>query len=231
MKPDQPATLSEYLLYEASKFLLYPHRSRERRTKTTVEHREMFDKSLADGVEGRRTFGPYLGKIANDPISLDDIYCRQRLRAVPEMVRVTLKLKALWPEFNANSNPQGSCDKPEWSIYLQESADCLILGLSQAAVAIARAAVEACLREAYAKVPGNTAQALQDTTLNQLVFKLSTLFDHSKGRAGLSQEAERWARDVQGAGNDVLHGRSIDAEEALKVFEAARLVIRSVAGG
>jgi hypothetical protein len=87
------------------------------------------------------------------------------------------------------------------------------------------------LREAYTKFPGNTAHAIQETTLDPLISNLSNLFNLSKGRAGLSPEAERWAREVQRAGNDVLHGRLIDAEEGLKIFEAARLVIRSVAGG
>src|SRR5437870_1238545 len=81
---------------EHSQFLLYPHRSRERRTKTTVEDREIAEKMLAEGVEGRRTFGSYVGnKIGNDSIALDDIYCRERLHAAREIVHVTLKLAAL----------------------------------------------------------------------------------------------------------------------------------------
>jgi hypothetical protein len=96
MKPGTHLTLSEYLLYEASKFLLYPNPSRERCTKTTVRDLELFDKILGEMVEGRRTFDPHPGsKIKNDPVCLDDIYCRERLRAIPEMVRMTLKLRAL----------------------------------------------------------------------------------------------------------------------------------------
>jgi len=150
---------------------------------------------------------------------LDDIYCRERLRAVPEMVRVTQKLREL-------SLPES---KSEWLIYLRESANCLIFDLSQAAVALARAAVEACLREAYAKVPGNTPHALQRTELGPLISNLSTLFNRSNGTAGLSRDAERRAREVQNAGNDVLHGRLIDPEEGLRVYETARSVILSVA--
>src|SRR5262245_30339889 len=129
MEPVKHATLSEHLLYEASKYVLYPHRSGERRTKTTMELRELLDRMFAEGIEGRRTFGPYMGdEIGNDPVSLDDIYCRERLHAVPEMVRVTLKLKALQsPDGSAAAAPQGSGDKPEWWIYLRESANCLIL--------------------------------------------------------------------------------------------------------
>jgi hypothetical protein len=96
MKPDQPPTLSEYLLYKGSKHLIYPHPSHKRRTKTTVKDLELFDESLGETVEGRRTFDPHPGsKIKNDPVYLDDIYCRERLRAVPEMVRATLKLSEL----------------------------------------------------------------------------------------------------------------------------------------
>jgi hypothetical protein len=119
--------------------------------------------------------------------------------------------------------------KSEWSIYLRESANCLILGLSQAAVALGRASVEACLREVYAKVPGNTADALQAATLDSLISNLSKLFTHTKGKTGLSPEAERRAREVQRAGNDVLHGKLIEAEEALRVYEAARSVFLSIA--
>src|SRR5262245_9935041 len=145
MKPGTAPTLSQHLLNEANKFLLYPHRQRRTKAKT-VESRELFDKILGEMVEERSTFGRYPGsKIKNEPVYLDDIYCRECLRAVPEMVRVTLKLSEL-------SLPES---KAEWLIYLRESAKCLILGLSQAAVALARAAVESYLREAYAKLTGN----------------------------------------------------------------------------
>jgi hypothetical protein len=223
MKPDIPPTLSQHLLKEASKFFLYP--KRQRRTKTTGEVTEWLDKELMEFVEQRKTFVldvKSLGKGFSDPIFLDELYCRGLLRAVPGMVQRTRALAELALPRSTNT---------EALVYLRESASCLVFGLLQAAVALARAAVEACLREAYVKVPGNTAHALQDTTLDPLISNLSTLFNRSKGRAGLSAEAERWAREVQRAGNDVLHGRLIDAEEALKVFEAARLVIRSVAGG
>lgn len=228
MKPGQPPTLSEYLLYEASKFLLYPRRSRERRTKTTVKDRELFDKSLGEGVEGRRTFGPYLGdKISNDPISLDDIYCRERLRAVSEMVRVTLKLAALpSPEFNTNSDSEGSCDKPEWWIYLRESANCLILGLPQASVALARAAVESCLRAACVR-----AGLVEDTVRG---LDIHDMLNDPDIRKVLPEDwvTRKRANDVRVEARNVLHRDSpIEAEKALEVYEAARSVILSVTGG
>lgn len=228
MKSNQHPTLSEYLLYEASKFLIYPQPSQQRRTKRTVEDRTLVDKIFAELAEERRTFGS-LGKINNDPICLDDIYCRELLRAVPEMVRVTLKLRALPSlEFTTNSDPQGSREKPEWWLYLRESANCLRLGLSQASVALARAAVEARLREAYAQLPGNKAYAARNVKFDDLISNLSNLFNLSKGAAGLSPEEESWARCVQQAGNNVLHDRPIDAEEALRVFEAARSMMHKM---
>jgi Domain of unknown function (DUF4145) len=224
MKPGIPPTLSQHLLSEASKFFRYP--KRKRRTKATLEAIEWLDEQLTKFVEQRRTFVlnvKSLGKGFSDPIFLDELYCRYLLRVVPRMVQRTRALAELALPKSADT---------EALVYLRESASCLIFGLSQAAVALARAAVEASLRKVYANVPGNTAHALQDTTLDPLISNLSTLFDRTKGRAGLSPEAERSAREVQRAGNDVLHHRRlIDAEEALKVFEAARLVIRSVAGG
>ena len=148
------------------------------------------------------------------------------------MVRVTRKLAALPSlEFNANAAHQGSGDKPEWWIYLRESANCLILGLPQASVALARAAVESCLREAYAKLPGNKAYAARNIKLDDLISNFSNLFNLSKGAAGLSPEEENWARCVQKAGNNVLHGSRIEAKEALEIYEAARLLIPSVTGG
>jgi hypothetical protein len=175
-------------------------------------------------VEGRRTFAPHPGgKISNDPIYLDDIYCRVCLRAVPEMVRMTLKLREL-------SEPSLVESNSEWLIYLRESAKCLIFGLSQAAVALARAAVESHLREVHAKLPGNKADAAHSIKLDDLISNLSNLFNLSKGAAGLSSEEESWARCVEKAGNNVLHGSQIEAEEALRVFEAARSMILSRRG-
>jgi hypothetical protein len=46
VKPGTPPTLSEYLLYEASKFLIYPRPSPTRRTKTIVMDLALFDKML-----------------------------------------------------------------------------------------------------------------------------------------------------------------------------------------
>jgi hypothetical protein len=156
-------------------------------------------------IEGRRTFTPHPGsKISNDPIS-DDIYCRTSLRAVPEMVRMTLKLREL-------SEPSLAEPNSEWLIYLRESAKCLIFGLSQASVALTRAAVESHLREVSAQLPGNTTDAVRGIKLDDLISNLSKLFNRSKGTAGLSSEEESWARSVQKAGNNVLHGSQTEAE-------------------
>jgi hypothetical protein len=90
--------------------------------------------------------------------------------------------------------------------------------------------METCLREVHSTVRGNTANTQQGPKLDRLINRLARQFNRSKGTVGLSPEVVRWAREVQGVGNDVVHGRLIEAEEALKVFEAARSVIRSVAG-
>src|SRR6266516_6053854 len=88
-------------------------------------------------------------------------------------------------------------------------------------------AVKSCLREGYAKLPGNKADATRNIKLDDLISNLSNLFNLSKGAVGLSLEEESWARCVQKAGNNVLHGSQIEAEEALRVFEAARLLVQS----
>jgi hypothetical protein len=86
------------------------------------------------------------------------------------------------------------------------------------------------LREAYAKLPGNEAYAARNFKLDDLISNLSKFFNLSKGAAGLSPEEESWARCVQKAGNNVLHDSQIEAEEALRVFEAARSMIQSMRG-
>ena len=196
MKPDTAPTLSQHLLNEASKFFLYPRR--QRRTKATLEALAMIDNTLRKFVEWRRTFAPdskYLGnEDLNDPIFLDELYCRDLLRAIPEIVQRTRALKELSCPESANA---------EWWIYLRESAHCLIFGLSQAAVALARAAVESHLREAYALLPGNKAYAARNIKFDDLISNLSNLFNLSKGAAGLSPEEESWARCVQQAGNNL----------------------------
>jgi hypothetical protein len=190
-----------------------------------LESLEWIDNVLMDFVEWRRTFAPdpkYLGnEKRNNPIFLDELYCRDLLRAVPKMVRRTLALAELALPSAANS---------ESLVYLRESASCLIFGLSQAAVALARAAVESHLREVWAKLPGNEAYAARQIKLDDLISNLSKLFNLSKGAAGLSLEEAKWARSVQKAGNDVLHGSQIEADEALRVFEAARSMIQSMRG-
>jgi hypothetical protein len=150
---------------------------------------------------------------------LDEPYCRDLLRAVPEMVRRTRALAEL---------ALPSATSSESLVYLRESASCLIFGLSQAAVALARAAVESRLREAYAKLPGINAYATRDIKLDDLISNLSKFFNLSKGATGLSPEAESWARRVQKAGNNVLHDSHIEVEETLGVFEAARSMILSM---
>jgi len=189
-----------------------------------MELRELLDRMFAEGIEGRRTFGPYMGdEIGNDPVSLDDIYCRERLHAVPEMVRVTLKLKALQsPDGSAAAAPQGSGDKPEWWIYLRESANCLILGLPQASVALARAAVESCLRVVCVRA------GLDEDKVRRL--DIHELFNDPDMRKALPEDwvARKRANDVRIAANSVLHDTPIGAEKALDVYEAARAVILKV---
>lgn len=223
MKPDTAPTLSQHLLNEASKFFLYP--KRKRRTKATLESLEWIDNVLMEFVEWRKTFAPdpkYLGnEKRNDPTFLDELYCRDLLRAIPEMVRRTRALAELALPSATNS---------ESLVYLRESASCLIFGLSQAAVALARAAVESHLREAYSKLPGNETYAARNIKLDDLISNLSKLFNLSKGAAGLSPDEESWARCVQKAGNNVRHDSQIEAEEALRVFEAARSMIQSMRG-
>src|SRR6266446_4918265 len=116
------------------------------------------------------------------------------------MVLLTLNLEALTlPESNSG-----------WMVSLQESAKCLIFGLPKASVALARVAIESCLCDAYAKLPGNSAYAARSLTLDDLISNLSKSFNLSKGAIGLSPNNERSARYVQNIANSVLHDSRIE---------------------
>jgi hypothetical protein len=206
-------TLSAHLLQESSKFFIYPHR--KRRTQRTLAVQRFMDDGLRRLVEWRKTFAPetvQMDVFAEDsaldgPVLLDQLYCRERLREIPDVVDRTRKLALL-----TLSGISG-----ESFVYLREAANCYILGLPQAAVALSRAAMEVPLRRAASKVFGDKAVA--DTGLFTLIDDLA------KRARLLSPDKSNLAHKVRIAADNVLHEQPTTAAEALAIVEAARVVI------
>src|ERR1035438_2704228 len=152
MKQSTAPTLSVHLLLrEAERFRLYPHRAH--RTRSNLDLQKVVDKFLRKLVEWRKNFAPKPEDedtdFWSDPDLLDEFYCRDLLKGVPAIVERTLKLSHL-----TLSGISGS----EF-VYLRESANCYIFGMPEAVVALARAAVEDCLRSKLAEFFGKDAVA------------------------------------------------------------------------
>lgn len=143
------------------------------------------------------------------------VYCKEFLEKVPEMVQRTLTLKQLSYPVSTDA---------EWWAYLRESAQCLIYGLSLAAIALARAAMESRLREVYTKFHRiYNEEEGHRPDLRMVIRRLCE-------QKALSPDGGKLADQVRLAANNVLHEQP-RAEEALEVFHKARLVILHMAGG
>jgi hypothetical protein len=180
-----------------------------------LEAQKFFDAGLEQLVEWRKTFAPAKREFGDiTPIILDGLYCRDLLRRIPEIVERTRNLSQLTLSEVADR---------ESFVYLREAANCYIFGLDDAAVALARAAVEARLRAATSKVFGKSAMEHTDLKdiINDLAVRLRLL----------SHKGQALANQVRKAATDVLHyGQQADSAGALAVLEAARRVILELDG-
>lgn len=145
------------------------------------------------------------------PGLLNELYCRYFLREVPGIVERTIKMRHL---------TLPNVPRSEFA-YLREAVNCYLLGLPHAAVVMARAALEDCLRDRLAKHVGKSTVA--GLKLNELI-KDRTLH--------LSPQEQKWAHNVQNPANIVLHNRTAGApvaiDVALTVIEDARELILSM---
>ena len=98
------------------------------------------------------------------PELLDAKFCRELLRSVPKMIERTRSLSNLSPEVI----PNGAC-----LVYLKEAVRCYILGLSQASIALARAAVETALLQRDPNIPGKNLYKRSIITLKNPTCLLS----------------------------------------------------------
>jgi hypothetical protein len=188
MKQPMAPTLSAHLLEEARKFSVYPNTIR--RTKANLKFQRSFDKGMETIALWRKTFAPRNDRTLEDLFfhdkPLEEFYCRDLLKNVPSIVERTLKLKYLVL----------SGIPPSQFVYLVEAANCYIYGLSQAAVALARAAMEESLRDKLALSVGKKAAKALD--LEDIIKDLGRTKD-------LSRDRVTRAHNVRISGNKVLH--------------------------
>ncbi|MES1254766.1 MAG: DUF4145 domain-containing protein [Acidobacteriota bacterium] len=217
MKPAESATLSEHLLREAQCFNFFPHRVY--RTKVNLATQVWLERAIAKLVEWRKTFAPQANGSAEadqfwtSEVMLDQMYSRVLLQEVPNFVKRTQALRALTLSGISNA---------EYFVYLREAAHCYISGLPQAAIALSRAAVENRLKGVCAKtIIGRSAVDDHD---------LKALIDIAARHRILSKRGQELAHSVRKAGNDVLHDKPTNVEDALRVVEAARDIIQLLHG-
>ena len=217
-KKKWPPTLSEYLLREASRFpLFYPMTGR--RTPGSLAAQEFLDGFMKEHSEWRKTFAPRPIKqtehIWNEPHSLNDFYCRELLRQVPEIVARDRKLSQMI---------LSEIKDPQSFVYLREAANCYILGLPQAAIALSRAAIESRLKIALAKNFG------KKVVIGVGLYELINDFAVRGKPPLLSPTVRKSANKVREAGDDVLRNKPADSGSALEVIEAAKGVVLELEG-
>jgi hypothetical protein len=164
-------------------------------------------------MEWRKTFTPSEHAEADfdfstTPTFLDEVYCRDLLRDVPQFVERTLSFSKI----SLAGIAQG-----ESLVYLKEAANCYIYGLSQAAIALARAALEIHLRSKASALLGRVVVAEMD---------LKDLIDDRRLAGVLRPDVRAKAHEVRMAANRVLHEEPATSDEALRVVEATRLVLK-----
>jgi hypothetical protein len=163
----------------------------------------------------RKTFAPPEHD-ANDsdwdwlttPTLLDEVYCRDLLQEIPRFVERTLALSKL---------SLAGIAKGESLVYLREAASCYIYGLPQAAIALARAAVEVHVRAKAAAILGRSTVAEMD---------LRELIDDRRLAGAFGCDLKGKAHEVRIAANRVLHEEPATSDDAFRVVEAARLILR-----
>ena len=201
-----PQYLSQYLTDRAKPFLIYPGRNYQ----LAAMGRQLIDTLTRQFVDWRKTFQPpgkaQLVPLLEDARVLDQLYSRDLLAAVPDIVARTRDLKDL--------TLAGIADA-EALTYLREAATCYIFGLFQGTAALSRSAVERSLRARAASVFPRAA--VDAAELQELIDKFGVRF--------LPKEAVSLAHRVRIGGNEVLHHQAADRAKALALVEHARSVV------
>jgi len=140
---------------------------------------------------------------------LDDYFCRKLLAEIPDMVQRLLRFDEI---------VVGQAPSETVQVYHRQAVRSYVFGLHQAAVALARAALEQALREQLPKVFSGlpTLDSLLDAAAKCRLVTVETL---------------QTASDVQHAGNRVLHRRPCDSQESFDVLVKTRAVLEVLYGG
>jgi len=150
-----------------------------------------------------------LVQIAPDFVAdqLDDLITRRLVGEVPGMVRRIIKLSRL----TAQKRPSQAT-----SIYIQEAARAYIYGLTQASVAMSRAALEQALKEQLARQGKGEFIAFQELVDEATKWKI------------LDKVSARAVRDTVKKADDVLHEAPTDEAGALQVLDAVRGLLQQI---
>jgi hypothetical protein len=96
VKKASAPTLSQHLMEEADHFIFYPVRSRRDRVRDAAQ--KELDEAMRLFIVWRKTFVPNENKEAvhlwSTPTFLNQAYCRELLRAIPDVVDRTLSLRS-----------------------------------------------------------------------------------------------------------------------------------------
>lgn len=156
----------------------------------------VFESDYRFSAQGERSMAEFL----------DDALCRSLIRAVPDMVKRMVTLERVMTVRSHSAHVQA---------YFEQSTRCYILGLSAAAVAIARACLEQALRETIT-IPHTTTLDLQD------------LITASARCKTLHGPHLQMAKEVQRIGNKVLHRESCTDSAALDAVLKVRALVEEL---
>jgi hypothetical protein len=137
---------------------------------------------------------------------LEDAYFRDLMDHVPKMVERTVKLSAIVTQ---------KIPAEDTIVYLREATRTYIAGYWHASVALSRAALEEALRE-----------KVRETGLGIEAYELKALINAAHRTAILDDAHLQLTREVQTVGNNVLHGTTVDDQQAWDVLCAVRGVLR-----
>ena len=203
------ATLSEHLLAEARKFVCYPNRVRsDHETAKKLNH------VLAAFVESQEWAVPSgVGSKKLSPEGLEpfynEFYCKVFLEQIPKMAERTRRLPTL--------HTKTPVDRAT-NLYLREASRSYILGIWDAAVALARAAVEQVLEERLKQTVPGLQGGLDE------MMKLAERFRI------LDREQLSAAGRVQRRGNMVLHKGQANEDDAWSTIVDVRAVVAYLHG-
>jgi hypothetical protein len=160
-------------------------------------------------TEGK--FAPFEKMLAATPNLIDELlderFTRDVIRAVPGYVDRTMELSRL----EGYDIPSKVTNR-----YVQEAVRTYIFGLTQASVALCRAAMEQALKE-------NLGYQGTGTFVN-----METLLEEAEGAGVVDSVMRKVARKLADDADDVLHEKPADSKKAYEVLLALRGVLQHV---